>query len=338
MLEDVCTLVLREVPIPSIRPGCVLIRIAACGICGTDVALFEGRLPITFPYSLGHEYVGTVVEVGQGVRSFVPGDRVAVNPNAYCGFCNFCKRGQVHLCKNRSTSRFKSNGGLAEYTLVSENTVHHLPGRLPFLKAAFAEPLSCALHALDRVRLEPGDNVAILGAGTMGLLILQLLRLRSAASVVVSEPVETRREHAVRLGADLVLDPLADDVVVELKHFTPEGVELVVECSGNPDAATVGLKLLKRGGTLLLVGLGTPGEEIRVFPNDLVENELAILGAVLNPFSFVRSIELLRTRKVKVSELITVFNLNQVVEAIVAAQTGRSVKSMIVNKRCGTRR
>ncbi len=331
MLEAAHRLVLRQVPIPAVRPGCVLIRIAACGICGTDVALFEGRLPVILPYSLGHEYVGTVVEVGRDVRGFAPGDRVAVNPNAYCGVCSFCRRGQVHLCKNRSTSRFKSNGGLAEYTVVSDNIVHHLPETLPFPEAAFAEPLSCALHALDRVRFLPGDRALVLGAGTMGLLMLQLLLNAGAPGVAVSEPMAVRREHAARLKADLVLDPLGENVAAKVRPFAPDGLQLVVECSGNSDAAVLGLTLLERGGTLLLVGLGAPREEIAVRPNDLVERELAIVGTVLNPFSFARAIELLHAGRLQVRELITPFSLDQVVDAITAAQTGNTVKSMVLN-------
>ena len=331
MLEAPRELVVHEVPMPEVRAGCVLIRIAACGICGTDVALYEGRLPIQLPYSLGHEYVGTVVEVGPGVSGFASGDRVAVNPNAYCGTCSFCRRGQVHLCTNRSTSRFKSNGGLAEYTVVSTNIVHRLPDKLPFLDAAFAEPLSCAVHAMERVPFGPGDCAVVLGAGTMGLLMLQLLRNAGAAGLAVSEPVEKRRAQAARLQADLVLDPLRDDVAAQVYTLAPEGVQLAVECSGNPDAAVLGLALLQRGGTLLLLGLGSPTGSLPIRPNDVVDRELAIVGAVLNPFSFQRAIDLLAAGRVQVRQLITPFSLDQVVEAVRAAHEGATIKSMVVN-------
>jgi len=336
MLEAPRRVFLRQVPMPSVRDGCVRIRIAACGICGTDVGLFEGYHRTALPYSLGHEYVGSIVEVGEGVRRFSPGQRVVVDPNAHCGHCDFCRRGQVHLCKNRATARYKSNGGLAEYTVASTNIVHHLPECVPFTDGACAEPLSCALHALDRARFDPGDSAAILGAGTMGLLMLQLLRMRGAGAIVVTEPRELRRERAAQLDASRVLNPLEDDVVAGVRSVAGDGVDLVVECSGRADVVRQALQLVKRGGTLLLVGLGMAAQEISLAPAALVANEVTIVGSILNPFAFSRAVELLREKRVRVSDLITPFGLDQVVDAIKAVRDGCVIKGVVVNPGTGT--
>jgi len=165
----------------------------------------------------------------------------------------------------------------------------------------------------------------------MGLLMLQLLRNAGAAAVVVSEPLQPRRAQAARLQADRVLDPAGDDVVAEIHAVAPDGVHLAVDYSGNPRAAAMGLDLLRRGGTLLLMGLGSPTGSLPILPNDIVDRELTIAGAVLNPFSFQRSIELLGAGRVQVRELVTPFSLGQVVEAIQATQQGSTIKSMVVN-------
>jgi len=209
--------------------------------------------------------------------------------------------------------------------------VHHLPEALSFPEAAFAEPLSCALHALERVRSSPGDNAVVLGAGTMGLLTLQLLRNAGATTLVVIEPVAERRAQAALLGADLVLDPLHDDMAEAIQKVAPDGVQLAVECSGNPDAAGLGLGILQHGGMLLLLGLGSPTAGLQIRPNDIVDRELAIVGAVLNPFTFQRAIDLLGAGAVQVRDLITPFALDQVENAIISARDGLTIKSMVVN-------
>jgi L-iditol 2-dehydrogenase len=332
MLEAPRKLVLHDVAVPAAAAGCVLIRIAACGVCGTDIALYEGRLPVALPYSLGHEYVGTVVQVGEGVGGFRSGDRAAVNPNAFCGTCAFCRRGHVHLCTRRSEARFKSNGGFADYTVVSTNIVHLLPPSLSFMVAVLAEPLSCALHALERVPWRAGDSALIHGAGTMGLLTLQLLRMQGAAMIAVSEPDPARRQQAQRLGADIVLDPTTRDIPAEVRKAAADGVELAVDCSGAARITSHSLRALKKGGTVLLVGLARPDESAEIAPHAFVENEWSLVGAVLNPFQFSRAVDLLATGRISAGDWVTPFELARVEEAILSAREGTTVKSVVVGE------
>lgn len=321
---------MRDVNMPAMLPGCVLIRIAACDVCERNIGLYEGRKPVRLPYSLGHEYVG--ISSGGRRCEFHCGDRVAVDPNAFCGTCEFCQCGQVYLCTRGYEARFKSNGGFAEYAIVSTNLVHRSPDALPFLTAVFAEPLSCALHALQRVPWRAGNRAVILNAGTMGLLILELLCLHASGTVAVSKPSPARCQQPLHLGASFVLDPNAQDVASEVGYLASGNVNLVVHCSGREEVTGLALRLLRRGGTLLVARLASSDQKVAVAPQTVVDNEWSIIGALPNPFEFAPAIDLLATECIFANnDWVILFDLAYAEDAIIAAGQGQTVKSVVSN-------
>ncbi|MFQ5835254.1 MAG: alcohol dehydrogenase catalytic domain-containing protein [bacterium] len=161
---------LKEVPVPRLGEKDVLIKVDTCGVCGTDVHIYKGTFPADFPVIIGHEFAGTIEETGKGVRNFGAGDSVTVDPNTTCEQCEWCRKGQKHLCPDLVNLGIKVNGGFAEYARVKEAYVYHLPEDLDLESASFTEPLSCCLHGIDLAQIKSGDSLVILGAGPIGLL------------------------------------------------------------------------------------------------------------------------------------------------------------------------
>ena len=206
-------------PMPAVGPESVLIQVKACGVCGTDVHIYGGAQGATEcnpPVILGHEFSGVVTQVGSAVTRVKVGDHVTVNPNISCDACDQCRRGNPHFCDSMAATGVNYDGGFAEYCAVLEWQVFKLPEGVPFEEAALCEPVACALHGIDLCGIKPGDTVMIIGGGTIGMMMLQLAQLCGAVRVVMLEPNEKRFELARKLGADLVLNPLKDDVKAEL--------------------------------------------------------------------------------------------------------------------------
>jgi L-iditol 2-dehydrogenase len=191
--------------VPPLGPRDVLLEVALCGVCGTDVHIVDGEYPLAVPPRvLGHEFSGTIRAVGASVTTAEVGDRVAVDPSVACSACFYCRQGLPLMCERRVTH----NGGLGELAVLPEQTVFHLPDDVSLEAGALAEPLSCCLHTLGLSGIRAGDRVAIVGGGTIGLLLVQLARRAGAGRILVSEPSAAKRDMATHLGADVVVDPL----------------------------------------------------------------------------------------------------------------------------------
>lgn len=319
---------LDEKPVPDVKSGQVLVKIAACGICGTDTLIYTGKIPVKLPYSPGHECAGVVHEVGEGVLSVKTGDRVAVDPNHDCGFCHYCRRGYPHLCENQKTLKLKSNGGFAEYIMVPAKLVHKIPDQVSFQEAALIETLSCCIHIVDAAGIRIGDTVVIIGGGAMGLMLVQLARQKGAGQIVVSEPVEFKRKLAVELGADLGVNPLNEDLPAAVRKINPYGANVVIEGVGLPAAIEQACNMLARHGMLVLAGLCPENKTVPVCPYRITRDEITVKGAFLNPFSFARAIDCLG--RIAKDRLITgTYPLNAVAKAMEAAQSGNNVKIVI---------
>ena len=183
----------EERPIPEVGPQDVLIQVKACGVCGTDVHIFEGdkgAAEVTPPTILGHEFSGIVVKTGDAVKRWKPGDRVCIDPNSYCGACTPCRSGEVHFCEHMKGYGTTVDGGFAQYCAVNEKQVYRLGEHTSFEMGAMAEPVACCLHGIDMCRIRPGSQAVVIGGGMIGLLMLQLARLAGAAKVALLEPVE----------------------------------------------------------------------------------------------------------------------------------------------------
>jgi 2-desacetyl-2-hydroxyethyl bacteriochlorophyllide A dehydrogenase len=309
----------------------VLVKVTSCGVCGTDLHIVEGSSRSSPPVVLGHEYAGIVADSGRESNAYAVGDLVAVDPNIACGTCFYCRRGEVHLCKRLRALGVDIDGGMAEFCIVPSPQLYRLPGTMSPEQAAFIEPLSCAVHGIDRARIRAGDTVVILGGGTVGLLMLQLARISGASRVIVVEPIEWKRNIATRIGASDALDPTAVDVWESVIDLTGEGADVVIECAGRPETVALSLKLARRGGTVEWFGVCAVGEPVQVEPNNVYFKELTIVGSYVNPHTFDRSIALISTNKVDFKDfVIQKFPLDGVHEALKSLAEGKTIKSLIV--------
>jgi 2-desacetyl-2-hydroxyethyl bacteriochlorophyllide A dehydrogenase len=290
---------------PEAGPGEVLIRIQACGVCGTDAALYRGEYPARVPVVIGHEFSGEVAGAGEGVAAFHPGDRVTVDPNVVCHACEYCRGGREHLCEKVSSMGVHRDGADAEYCVMPAGNVYALPESVSFEAAAFCEPLACAVHGLDLAGVRLGDTVLVLGSGGMGNLIAQCARDAGAARVVVSEPIGVRRERALENGATDVLDPGTQDVQREIRRLTRIGADVVIEAAGNPAAQASCPSLVRKGGTVVWFGVAPQDRKVEVSPFWINENELRILGSYNNQFATARAVRLLAEGRVRVDNLVS---------------------------------
>ena len=325
----------RTMPAHPLSENEVLIQVAACGVCGTDVHIFhgdKGSAEVNPPVVLGHELAGTVVEVGAQVRGVKPGDRVAVDPNQYCGKCHYCKIGKKQLCEHLYAIGVNRDGGFAQYCYVPETQCFLLGDGVPLEHGAMAEPLACCLHGIDRAQIRAGDTVLIIGGGAIGLLMVQLAKLSGASIVLLSEPVALRREIGLEIGADAVIDPLQDDIQERIAQFTGRhGVDVVIECVGNISATAQAFAAAKRGATILLFSVPKAGATHPLSLEDVYQKELKIIGSLINPDTHQRAVDLINRGKILLTPIITHrFPLEQVKEAIQMQMSSQSIKVLVV--------
>ncbi|MCL4396608.1 MAG: zinc-dependent alcohol dehydrogenase family protein [Chloroflexi bacterium] len=295
----------KELDMPAPGPNEVLIKVKACGVCGTEHTLFTGGYYANYPVVLGHEYAGEVVEVGKEVRDLKAGDKVTVDPNIVCHRCDYCRMGSEHLCENLVTLGITINGGAAEYSVAPATNVYRVPDSLTFEEAAFCEPLACVVRGLEVGPAQLGDTVLVLGAGSIGNLLMQCAAHAGAANIIVSEPVEFRRRLALENGATHVVDPTRQDVAAELKKIRRIGADVVYECTGNLAVQTSSPLYARRGGTVVLFGVSPKQGRIEINPFDINENELKLVGSFNNPLTQAQALELLATRRVRADNLVS---------------------------------
>ncbi len=309
----------------------LLIDVEACGVCGTDLHIVDGTSRSNPPLIIGHEYAGRIVDKGKGVKDHAIGARVAVDPNIACGECLYCRRGLVHLCTDLRALGVDIDGGMAEYSIVPAAQAFPLGDGMSAEACAFVEPVSCAVHGIDRARISAGDAVVIIGGGPIGQIMLQLALAAGAAYTVLIEPVAAKRALGTTHGASLLLDPAAGNVAEAIHAVFPEGADVVIDCAGTPGTAAQALTLARRGGTVEFFGVCPIGATIPLEPNMVYFRELTIVGSYVNPFTFSRAIDLLRNGKVRVDALPLVrFPLDGVHEALRQQREGIAVKSILL--------
>lgn len=309
---------IRVETIPERLPeaGEVMIQVKACGVCGTDMHIYqgaEGAAKTTPPTILGHEFSGVVYATGTGVTSVKPGDRVCVDPNDMCGACWYCRQGMGHFCENMIGIGTTVNGGFAEFCTVREKQVYRIPDQLSFEAAAMAEPIACCLHGMDMTNVQPGQTVLIVGGGTIGLIMLQLAKIAGAAVIVLAEPIAEKRDKAKSLGADLVLNPLTERLDELLASHGVKGINAAIECVGSVKTMQYAIDHTGRGGTAMLFGLTDPDAKMDLLPFDLFKNEVSVKASFINPYTQGRAVALLSQGKIDVNSLITdVVNLSDI--------------------------
>ena len=279
---------IEEMANPPLGPDDVRVRVIASAVCGTDVHSLEGKFPLTVPPRvLGHEFSGIVEEVGSNVTKVKVGDRVATEPGVVCNSCWYCRNAQEHLCANRTMSP----GAFGTHTVLLSRLLWKIPDSMSFDVAAMAEPVACAVHALDLAQMRTGATVAIVGAGGIGLSLLQLCLHSGAVKTVVSEPDPKRRALAKELGADVVLDPRREDPIEGVKDATYGlGADVVFEAVGHPATSELSVKLAGKGGHIVLVGVNPPGAKMQVEPYELYAKELSIVAVYMRPYTLGRAL------------------------------------------------
>ncbi|MCB1448233.1 MAG: zinc-dependent alcohol dehydrogenase family protein [Rhizobiaceae bacterium] len=307
-LESVGNLFVREVEKPAPGPEDLLVRVEACGICGTDRHLLLGEFPSKPPVTIGHEFAGIVEAVGSDVTGFRIGDRITGDPNISCGRCPQCMAGRVNLCRALEAIGIHRDGGMADYVRVPQKQAFLLPSDLDPLHGAFCEPLACCLHGIDLAEIKAGASVVILGGGVIGLLTVQLARLAGATRVVLSTRQESKRRLAEALGATDTVDPSATDAVEAIagpSGLLPGGADVVIECAGAPETMRQAPPLAKAGGTVVILGVMPQGARIEIEPFDILFRELRLLGSFVNPFTHRRAADLIASGAIKVADLIS---------------------------------
>lgn len=333
-LTDVGEMEVRDLERPEPGSNEVVLRVGACGVCATDLHMFHGSFAVDFPVVLGHESAGTVAEVGDNVDGLASGDRVAVNPVVPCYTCSYCKRGETNLCENAASIGGAGDrildGSFAEYVRVPAGNVENI-GDLPFRHAALAEPLACCVHAADRSGVGQADSVAVIGAGPIGLLMLQTLRNRGASPIAVSELDPKRRELAAEMGADLVVDPEASDPVETIEEEIG-AVDAGIEVVGLIPTIQQAYDVTAKGGTTLIVGVPKQEATMEINPFEIYYNDLDIRGTfALTHETFEQAVSLLQHGRIDAAPLVTEeIGLGDIPTAFERMENNEGLKKVVV--------
>jgi len=325
VIEEPNQLKIEQVVDPTPEAGEAVIRVEACGICGTDIHVLRGEFaPTRYPIIPGHEFCGEVVAVGSGVDHVVVGDFVAVDPSLFCGHCRQCRAGRFNLCENWNAIGVGSaNGASAEFVSVPSANAFRLPADLPRHWGALVEPLSCAVHGLDQVDVKVAGDWLVYGAGTMGLLLAQLIKDAGATGLDMVEKNPGRHALAKKLAADRIAVS-ADDL------DRPQGWDVVIDATGVVPAIEDGLRRVARGGTFLMFGVANTDAIARFSPFRVYNDEIKIIGSMAVLHSFERALSLLAKGVIDCEAMITNrFRLDEYSTAIDTFLSGTGLKVQV---------
>jgi L-iditol 2-dehydrogenase len=303
-------LVFGDAPDPQIAADEVLVRVRACGICGSDVHGMDGstgrRVP---PIIMGHEAAGVIAEVGKQVQGWKQGDRVTFDSTIFCGACWYCQRGLINLCDHRrvlgvSCEDYRQHGAFAEYVALPQRILHRLPDAVSFEQAAMVEPVSVAVHAVERTPVSLGDTAVVMGAGMIGLLVVQALRVAGCGKIIAVDLEPQKLELALALGADVALKADECDVAAEVRSQTQgRGADVAMEVIGLSPTINTAVASLRKGGSLTLVGNFRPTVEIPL--QAVVTRQLTLAGSCANCGEYPACLDLLGRRAIKTEALVS---------------------------------
>jgi L-iditol 2-dehydrogenase len=310
LLKNYKELELVDFPTPECGPNDVLVRVRACGICGSDVHGFDGstgrRIP---PLVMGHEAAGEIAAVGTNVKGYREGDRVTFDSTVSCGQCYFCCRGQINLCDNRqvlgvSCGEFRRHGAFAEYVLVPSNILYRLPDSLPYEHAALIEAVSIAVHAVNITPIELGDTAVVVGTGMIGLLLVQAARLAGCSQVIAVDLDDAKLEVAKSLGATHTINPKTTDAAARVAELTEgHGAAVAIEAVGAAAPIKTAILCVRKGGTVTLVGNISPNVEIPL--QVVVSRQIRLQGSCASNGEYPACIALLASGSIKVDPIIS---------------------------------
>ncbi|MEZ5354081.1 MAG: galactitol-1-phosphate 5-dehydrogenase [Bryobacteraceae bacterium] len=310
LLKEYKVMELVDMPVPSFGPDDLLVRVKACGICGSDVHGFDGstgrRLP---PIVMGHEAAGMVEAVGDNVKDLAAGDRVTFDSTVSCGNCFFCRRGQINLCDNRqvlgvSTPEFRRHGAFAEYVTVPRRIAYKIPENLPFEHAAMIEAVSVAVHGVNRTPIRLGDSAVVVGSGMIGLLVVQALKKAGAGRIIAVDLEDNKLELAKSLGATDLLNPSRDDVPRAIQDMTGgRGADVAMDAVGATAPIKTCVASVRKGGAVTLIGNITPSIELPL--QAVVSREITLYGSCASNGEYPECIALMSSGDIQVAPIIS---------------------------------
>jgi len=339
VLEDLEKIVVKDVKTPEVKRGEILVRVRSCAVCGSDIRIYHrGNPRVKLPQIIGHEIAGEIVEVGEGVNNFKVGDRVALGADVPCGVCRFCRSGLGNNCPVNYAIGYQFQGGFAEYIPLNELTVkygplHPIPDGLSFEEASLAEPLACCINGCELANIKLGDTVVIIGAGPVGLMLVELAKNFGAGKVILSQRSKKRLEIARNFSADVYISSSEEDCVGRVMEETDgEGADVVIVACANPVAQEEALKVVGHRGRVNFFGGLPPGSpKISIDSNLVHYKECFVLGSHGSvPRQHKLALEILAKRRIKGGDFITHhFTLDEIEEAFKVAEGHKGLKVII---------
>jgi len=325
---------IKDVDVPIYGDHQVLIRVRACGICKTDLHIHNGKFISKFPLIPGHELSGVVEKVGSKVTGLKQGDRVVADPTIFCGDCYYCRRGKPLYCENFSALGVTTAGGFAEYVVADYKKVFTFSDVLTFDEAAFAEPTACAVHGMDMIDAQPGDDVLIFGSGPTGIILAQLLRYGGATNIVVAAPTKFKLDIIEELGIGRTVQVDKNDYSLhqrKIKKMFPKGFDIIIDATGVSSVVEQCVEFAKNGSKIVVYGVCGEEEKIKISPYEIYRKELKIIGSFSESYCFDRAIKYLENRIVKVDRLIThKFGLSDYGKALdIVKSSSNKIKVMV---------
>lgn len=326
---------IEEVEVPECADNQVLIKVKTCGVCRTDAHIHNGKFISRFPLTPGHEFSGVVEKVGEKVTDFKEGDRVVADNTVLCGHCYYCRKNQPLYCENFYSRGVNGPGGFAEYVIAGHDKVFPISDNLTFDEAAFTEPTACAVHGMDVIDVQLGDDVLMFGSGPTGIILAQLLRYGGAANILVAAPTKFKLDLVEELGIGKTVQIDRDDYSVHterIKKMFPGGFDIIIDATGASSIVQQCLDFTKRGSKVVIYGVCDEEDEIKVSPYEIFEKELKIIGSFAQTHCFDRAIKYLENKIVRVDKLIThKFSLDEYAKALDVMEQSRDKIKVLIN-------
>ncbi len=325
---------IEDQPIPIADEDDVVITVSGCSVCGTDKHIYDGEVPLARPpVVLGHEMAGIVHDVGKNVNDLEKGQFVCIDPVIPCNRCQFCQSAMPNLCENMTVLGYHITGGFAQYTKAPRSNVYLLSPKVGVKGGILVEPLACILHGYDRLNIQAGASVLLLGAGPIGLIWTQLLKLSPQVRVVQTDKVPMRCEAACRLGSDHVINISGDSLEEYVNLDYPEGFDYVIDVTGDPVAVEEGIQYVKPGGSFMVFGVSPEHSKCNVDPYLVFNKEIKIIGSKMPPYTTGRAVKLVESGRLDLESIVShEFALSELEDAFDLFENSKDkVLKMMIN-------